>query len=90
MNKYIKIGLFSAIGAGLGFAYYYFVGCRSGSCPITSNGYLTTFYGALMGLLLGFPASKKFKDEKPSGVTPDRDSENVSSDRVNNENEQSN
>lgn len=68
MNKYIKIGLFAALGAGLGFAYYYFVGCRSGSCPITSNGYLTTLYGALMGLVLGFPMKKK-----QSGVTPDRD-----------------
>ncbi|OGU94586.1 MAG: hypothetical protein A2475_03880 [Ignavibacteria bacterium RIFOXYC2_FULL_35_21] len=75
MNKYLKISLFAALGAGLGFAYYYFVGCRSGSCPITSNWYLTTLYGALMGLILGFPARKKVKDEKLSGVTPDRDAD---------------
>jgi len=67
MNKYIKISLFAALGAGLGFAYYYFIGCRSGSCPITSNGYLTTMYGALMGLILGFPTKKKSKvDSEPS------------------------
>ena len=36
----------------MGFAYYYFVGCASGTCPITSNPYVSTAYGALVGLLL--------------------------------------
>ncbi|MBI5326313.1 MAG: hypothetical protein HZB41_13745 [Ignavibacteriae bacterium] len=72
MNKYIKIGLFTALGAGLGFAYYYFVGCRNGSCPLTSNWYMTTMYGALMGLVLGFPMKKK-KENTLSEVTPDKD-----------------
>lgn len=37
------------LGAGAGFAYYYFVGCASGTCPITSNPWISTLYGAGMG-----------------------------------------
>lgn len=44
------IGIF--VGAGGGFAYYYFVGCASGTCPITSNPYRSMIYGAIMGYLL--------------------------------------
>ena len=40
------------IGAGLGFAWYRFVGCRSGACLISANPYVSTLYGALLGYLL--------------------------------------
>ena len=39
-------------GAIAGFAYHHYVGCSSGSCPITSNPYISTGYGAVMGGLL--------------------------------------
>jgi hypothetical protein len=44
------IGLLAG-GTG-GFLYYHFVGCASGTCPITSNPYISVIYGALMGYLL--------------------------------------
>lgn len=50
---WIKRGLFAGLGAGAGFAYYYFIGCASGTCPITSNPYISTAYGAVVGILLG-------------------------------------
>lgn len=40
------------IGAFAGYAYYYFVGCASGTCAITSKPINSTLYGSLMGGLL--------------------------------------
>ena len=40
------------VGGGLGFAYYKFVGCSSGTCPLTSNPIISTIYGAVLGVLL--------------------------------------
>ncbi|MFN8325632.1 MAG: DUF6132 family protein [Flavobacteriaceae bacterium] len=37
------------VGAILGYAYYYFVGCASGTCMITSKPINSTLYGGLMG-----------------------------------------
>lgn len=47
------------VGAFLGYAYYYFIGCRTGSCPITSNPWISTFYGAFAGLIISLPSKKK-------------------------------
>jgi len=41
-----------SLGATAGFLYYYFVGCSSGSCAITSNPYLSTLGGAFLGFFI--------------------------------------
>ncbi len=46
------------VGAIVGWSYWYYVGCASGSCPITSSPTVSTVYGALMGVL-GFSIFKK-------------------------------
>lgn len=52
-----------ALGSIAGFAYYYFVGCSSGTCAITSKPFNSTAYGALMGFIL-FTNFDKRKNEK--------------------------
>ncbi|MBI9035971.1 MAG: hypothetical protein JEZ03_16035 [Bacteroidales bacterium] len=42
-----------ALGAIGGFAYWHFVGCASGTCPIQSYWYTSTAYGALIGYFVG-------------------------------------
>ena len=64
-NLYKFILLF--IGGIGGFLYYKFIGCYSGSCPITSNPYLSVIFGALIVYLLVsgfFPETKKSIDKK--------------------------
>ncbi|RJQ62887.1 MAG: hypothetical protein C4517_05430 [Stygiobacter sp.] len=51
-----------AAGASLGYAYYYFIGCTSGTCPITSNPWISTIYGGVAGLIISFPSKKKADD----------------------------
>ncbi len=61
----IKI-LFVVGFGGLGFLYYIFIGCKSGYCAITSNPFISTGYGALVGAFIAFalfPAARK-KPEK--------------------------
>lgn len=41
-----------AVGALAGFGWYKFVGCSSGACPITSNPWISTLYGATIGFLI--------------------------------------
>jgi hypothetical protein len=56
--KHLKKPGIIALGALLGFAYYKFIGCQSGTCPITSNPWISTGYGALIGLVISINAKK--------------------------------
>ena len=55
MNNFNKIILTTLGGAILGFSYYYFIGCNSGSCVITSRPINSTAYGAFMGFVWCLP-----------------------------------
>jgi ABC-type branched-subunit amino acid transport system permease subunit len=54
--KFLKSNLFTIsgmfLGAAGGYLYYHFVGCSSGTCAITSNPWISTLYGSMMGGLL--------------------------------------
>lgn len=74
MNFIIKykltlIGI--TIGAIAGYLYYYFVGCASGNCMITSRPLNSTLYGSLMGALL-FNTFQKAEQKQVS----DKDNKN--------------
>ena len=54
------IGVF--IGLIVGYLYYYYIGCSTGNCPITSRPLNASLYGGLMGgLLFNMFTSKKTK-----------------------------
>ncbi len=54
------IGL--VIGIILGYIYYIKVGCNSGSCPITSNPWMSMIWGGILGYLVSdLLKKKKFK-----------------------------
>ena len=59
MKKYSKLAIGALVGAALGFTYYYFVGCASGTCAITSSPIISTLYGGMMGGLLVSSFTKK-------------------------------
>jgi hypothetical protein len=42
----------AVIGGVAGFLYYYFIGCSSGSCAITSSPYMSILWGSMLGLFL--------------------------------------
>ena len=60
----------TGIGIGIagGFMYYYFVGCRTGTCAITSSPWLSMLWGAAVGYLI----FDIFKKKKVASV-PDKD-----------------
>jgi hypothetical protein len=59
-----KLTIIGAIvGAIGGYLYYYYVGCASGSCAITSKPLNSSLYGAVMGALL-FNMIEEQKAEK--------------------------
>ena len=48
----MKIFIGVAIGAVIGFAFGYFGKCASGTCPLTSNYWISMGAGALFGFLI--------------------------------------
>lgn len=61
IRKYKLTLLGLLLGAIGGYLYYYFIGCASGSCSITSRPLNSVLYGALMGGLLFNTFQKKEK-----------------------------
>ncbi len=57
------------IGAIGGYLYYHYVGCVSGSCPLTSNPWSMTIYGAVMGMLLFDMIGAKAKHKSNNNTT---------------------
>ncbi len=61
-NKLTIIG--GVIGAVGGYLYWQFVGCSSGTCPITSSPLNSSLYGILIGALLGSSIKDAKKQKK--------------------------
>jgi hypothetical protein len=64
----IRLIIGMLLGGTAGYLYYYYVGCVSGTCPMTSNPYITTIYGVVFGAVL-FYSGKKSAQTKDSEVS---------------------
>jgi len=66
MRKWVVWSVGIVIGALLGFVYWYYVGCLSGSCAITSSPVNSTIYGGLLGILTAshFTSTRNESDKK--------------------------
>lgn len=51
LKKYKLYILGAMLGALAGWAYWYYVGCHSGTCAIISKPLNSTLYGSVMGML---------------------------------------
>ena len=59
MKRIARIAVPALLGAAGGYAYYHFIGCSSGLCPITGNPWASTAYGATIGLIVSRPREPK-------------------------------
>lgn len=64
MEQFFRKNWLVVVGVGLGIlgglSYWYFIGCNSGSCAITSKPTNSAAYGGLMGgLIFSIFATKK-------------------------------
>ena len=48
----LKLILGVVVGGGLGFAYYKFIGCATGACPLTRHPVISSISGAVLGALM--------------------------------------
>lgn len=55
-----------ALGAAGGFLYWNFIGCTTGTCPITSSPINSSVWGAIIGglLLSSFQKENKISTDK--------------------------
>ena len=48
----MKMLIGAVVGGVLGYGLYRFVGCSTGACPITSNPWISTIFGMILGALV--------------------------------------
>ncbi len=64
-DRWIKMLVSIAIGVGLGYLYWKLTACNTGTCPLSSNPYLPTTLGGLMGLAAGWPYKPQLPPNDP-------------------------
>ncbi len=42
----------AVLGAAVGFAVYKFVGCRTGTCPLTGNPWIAMLWWGVIGVMV--------------------------------------
>ncbi len=65
----VKLIIGTLVGGALGFAAYWFIGCTSGTCPLTSNPWVSTFLGLALGAMFGIKPKPIEQNTKPNEDT---------------------
>lgn len=52
MRMLTRILIGGVAGGVLGFGWYKLVGCPGGGCPLTSNPWISTAYGMIVGAMI--------------------------------------
>lgn len=52
MTPILKTIIGTAVGAAVGFLVYRFIGCRTGTCPLNSNPWVSMIVWGLVGFLI--------------------------------------
>lgn len=66
VKRFLLLGGGAVLGAVAGYAYWYYIGCMSGSCSITSSPVNSSLYGAVMGGLFMSIFDKGTQTDKTS------------------------
>ena len=61
----LKIIIGMLVGGALGFAAYWFIGCTTGACPLTSNPWVSTFLGLALGAMFTSKPNSTEQNSKP-------------------------
>lgn len=59
MNRVYRFFIGAAMGAGVGYLYWTFIGCTNGTCPLTADPYRTIGLFAIIGGFLFKDKTKK-------------------------------
>ena len=72
MNKRVLYILGISVGSILGFLYWYYIGCASGTCPLTAKWYSSSAFGAIFGyLIIGQIIDMKNKNRENEQIQSD-------------------
>ena len=52
MTPIVRAVLGGLVGAAIGYGIYKFIGCRTGTCPLSANPYIAMFIWGMVGVLL--------------------------------------
>jgi uncharacterized membrane protein YsdA (DUF1294 family) len=63
-RSHARAAVAAILGGAAGAAYAHFVGCRTGTCPLTSNVWVASMYGGAVGAILGWPSRRRDDQER--------------------------
>lgn len=64
----LKNAIGMLVGAALGFAYYKVIGCASGACPLTSNPWISTLMGVMVGAMFAGNSNQTDQTKKSAEI----------------------